>query len=84
MKAYWKGITITLAALVLAACGTPSSSSSSSSVTTLTTISIDGANDVTLDFDVAFNFLTGVTAVGNNGTDYTDDITLSSISTAVN
>ncbi|MGA0875918.1 MAG: carbohydrate binding domain-containing protein [Bacilli bacterium] len=84
MKAYWKGITITLAALVLAACGTPSSSSSSSSGATLTTISINGANDVTLDFDVDFNFFTGVTAIGNNGTDYTDDITLSSISTAVN
>jgi hypothetical protein len=85
MKHYWKGLTITLAALVLAACGTPSSSSSASSSTaSLTTITITGANDVSVEFDADFNFLTGVTATGNNGQDFTSSITLSSISTAVN
>jgi hypothetical protein len=87
MKKYWKGLSITLAALVLAACGTPSSSSSSASssaATTLSTITIVGANDVSVEFDVDFNFLTGVTATGNNGQDFTSSITLSSISTAVN
>lgn len=86
MKHYWKGLTITLAALVLAACGTPSSSSqtSSTSTTTLSSITITGANDVSVEFDVDFNFLTGVTATGNNGQDFTSSITLSSISTAVN
>lgn len=86
MKHYWKGLTITLAALVLAACGTPSSSSSSqaSSTNTLTSITIAGANDASIEFDVDFNFLTGVTATGNDGANYTSSITLSSISTAVN
>lgn len=87
MKKYWKGLSITLAALVLAACGTPSSSSSSASssaATTLSTITIVGANDVSVEFDADFNFLTGVTATGNNGQDFTSSITLSSISTAVN
>jgi len=86
MKHYWKGLTITLAALVLAACGTTSSSSqtSSTSTTTLSSITITGANDVSVEFDVDFNFLTGVTATGNNGQDFTSSITLSSISTAVN
>jgi hypothetical protein len=86
MKKYWKGLSITLAALVLAACGTPSSSSSASSsaATTLSAITITGANDVSVEFDADFNFLTGVTATGNNGQDFTSSITLSSISTAVN
>ncbi len=84
MKHYWKGLTITLAALVLAACGTPSSSSQTSSASTLTSITITGANDISIEFDADFNFLTGVTATGNTGADYTSSITLSSISTAVN
>lgn len=86
MKHYWKGLTITLAALVLAACGTPSSSSSSqaSSTSALTSITISGASDGSVEFDADFNFLTGVTATGNNGTSYTEDLTLSSISPAVN
>ncbi|MBM3909462.1 MAG: carbohydrate binding domain-containing protein, partial [Firmicutes bacterium] len=50
----------------------------------LTTITITGANDVSVEFDADFNFLTGVTATGNNGQDFTSSITLSSISTAVN
>jgi hypothetical protein len=84
MKHYWKGLTITLAALVLAACGTPSSSSQDSSTSALTAITISGANDVSIEFDADFNFLTGVTATGNNGSNYTANLTLSSISTAVN
>ncbi len=86
MKHYWKGLSITLAALVLAACGTPSSSSqaSSTSTSTLSSITITGANDISVEFDADFNFLTGVTATGNNGQDFTSSITLSSISTAVN
>jgi hypothetical protein len=79
MKTYVKGITITLAALVLAACGTPSSSSAP-----LTALTINGANDVSIEFDTSFNFFTGVTATGNDGGTYTENITLSSISTAVN
>jgi hypothetical protein len=79
MKTYVKGITITLAALVLAACGTPSSSSA-----LLTALTINGANDVSIEFDASFNFFTGVTATGNDGGTYTANITLSSISTAVN
>ena len=79
MKTYVKSITITLAALVLAACGTPSSSSAA-----LTALTINGANDVSIDFDTSFNFFTGVTATGNDGGVYTSNITLSSISTAVN
>lgn len=86
MKHYWKGLTITLAALVLAACGTPSSSSSSqaSSASALTSITISGASDVSVEFDADFNFFTGVTATGNNGSNYTENLTLSSISPAVN
>jgi hypothetical protein len=85
MNQHVKGLTITLAALVLAACGSPSSSSQpSSSAATLSTITIAGANDTTLEFDATFNFFTGVTATGNNGQDFTSSLTLSSISTAVN
>jgi hypothetical protein len=79
MKTYVKGLTITLAALVLAACGTPSSSSAP-----LTALTINGANDVSIEFDTSFNFFTGVTATGNDGGTYTSNITLTSISTAVN
>ena len=90
MKNYVKGITITFAALVLAACGTtvpsetPSSSQLVSSETTLTSIEIAGATDVTVPFNESFNLRTGVTATGNNGMNYTSNITFSSTSTAVN
>jgi hypothetical protein len=47
-------------------------------------LTINGANDVNIDFDTSFNFLTGVTATGNDGGTYTANLTLSSISTAVN
>ncbi len=53
--------------LVLFACGekTPE----------LTSITISGADNVTLDFEEAFNVLDGVTALGNDGVDYTSEIT---------
>ncbi|PKK96649.1 MAG: hypothetical protein CVV58_05290, partial [Tenericutes bacterium HGW-Tenericutes-3] len=44
-------------------------------VTELTSIVISGANDATLDFEADFNILTGVTALGNDGVDYTADLT---------
>ena len=90
MKNYVKGISITFAALVLAACGstvpseTPSSSTPVSSEVSLTSIVIAGAADVTIPFNEAFNLRTGVTATGNNGMNYTSNITFSSTSAAVN
>jgi hypothetical protein len=66
----------TLGVLILAACGGTS--------TTLTSITIAGANDATIDFDSTFNFKTGVTATGNDGVSYTSSITLQSSSDAVN
>ena len=91
MKHYVKGVGVTFAALVLAACGgttssssvTPSSSSPSSSEVALASITISGADDVTIPFNEPFNLKTGVTALGNNGTSYTSNITFSSTSTAV-
>jgi hypothetical protein len=79
MKTYVKGLTITLAALVLAACGPTTSSSSP-----LTALTINGATDVSINFDASFNFFTGVTATGNDGGTYTANLSLTSISTAVN
>jgi hypothetical protein len=67
---------LTLGVLILAACGGTS--------TTLTSITIAGANDATIDFDSTFNFKTGVTATGNDGVSYTSSITLQSSSDAVN
>jgi len=43
--------------------------------TALTSIVISGASDATLAFEADFNILTGVTALGNDGVDYTADIT---------
>lgn len=77
MKLHFKGLTVTLAALVLAACGEVPSSSQA-----LTSIAINGANDVSVAFNETFNVFTGVTAVGNNGVSYT--LTVTSTSTAVN
>jgi predicted secreted protein len=79
VKLHFKGLTVTLAALVLAACGEVPSSSQA-----LTSIAINGANDVSVAFNETFNVFTGVTAVGNNGVSYTAQLTLSSTSTAVN
>jgi hypothetical protein len=47
----------------------------------LTSITINGATDITLDFEVPFNVYTGVTAIGNDLVDYTDDITIVSTAT---
>lgn len=47
----------------------------------LTSITINGATDITLDFEQPFNIYTGVTAIGNDDVDYTDDITYVSTAT---
>jgi hypothetical protein len=52
-------------------------------VTPLTAITFSGADDVTVDFDAPFNVLDGVKAVGNNGVDYSDQITYSHVATTV-
>ena len=97
MNRIQKWLPLTTLALILAACGgttssslasstsTPSSTTSSaSSAVTLTSITIAGATSATIDFNTQFNLLTGVTATGNNGVNYTSNITRSSISSAVN
>ncbi len=48
--------------------------------TTLTSITFDGVDDVVLEFEETFNVFTGVTAIGNDGQDYTDEITFESTS----
>lgn len=75
-----KSLGITLAALVLAACGP----ASSSSAVTLTSITIGGATDVEVAFDADFNFFTGVTAIGNDTVSYTSSLTITSTSDAIN
>jgi len=47
----------------------------------LTSITINGATDITLAFETPFNVYTGVTAIGNDLVDYTDDITIVSTAT---
>jgi hypothetical protein len=85
MKKYYTGLTVALSALILAACGvTPTSSTPTSSEVALTSITITGADDITLDFEAPFNLRTGVTATGNNGISYTSQIALTSLSSAVN
>ncbi len=99
MKKMTKWLPLTLFALVLAACGTttpsseassapasstPTSSTEGSSALALSSITISGANDVTVDFDADFNLFSGVTALGDDSVDYTDELTISSISVAVN
>ncbi|MFU8792526.1 MAG: carbohydrate binding domain-containing protein [Acholeplasmataceae bacterium] len=42
---------------------------------TLSAITFSGATDVTIAFESEFNVFTGVTALGNNGVDYTAQIT---------
>ena len=51
--------------------------------TPLTAITFAGADNVTLDFEEEFNVLDGVTATGNNGVDYTDQITYSHVATTI-
>ncbi len=62
-------------ALVLFACTQP---------VELQAITISGADNVTLDFQEEFNVLTGVTALGNDEVDYSDQITYTSTSTITN
>ena len=71
-----KSLGITLAALVLAACG--------SSAVTLFSITIGGANDIEVAFDSEFNLFTNVTAIGNDTEDYSASLTISSTSDAIN
>lgn len=49
----------------------------------LTAITFSGADDVTVDFEAPFNVLDGVKATGNNGVDYTDEITYTHVATTV-
>jgi hypothetical protein len=80
MKNLKMSLSVTLAALLLTACG----SVSSSAAPTLTTITLGGVGAVEVEFDAPFNLKTGVTATGDNNEDYTSLITLASISEAVN
>lgn len=84
---FTKLLSLSLASMFIVGCfgGSSSSSSASSSTsTTLTSITIVGASDVEVEFDASFNLFTGVTATGNNGEDFTDEIVLQSTSSAVN
>ena len=47
----------------------------------LTAITFAGVDDVTLDFATEFNVLTGVTATGNDGVDYTSQMTYNTTAT---
>lgn len=50
----------------------------------LTEITLNGVDNVTsIEFDTEFNILTGVTAVGDDGKDYTELITFSTTSAAI-
>jgi hypothetical protein len=51
---------------------------------TLSAIVYTGVADAEIENGVPFNFLTGVKAMGNDGVDYTDKITITSTSSAVN
>ncbi|MGB0417917.1 MAG: carbohydrate binding domain-containing protein, partial [Acholeplasmataceae bacterium] len=51
---------------------------------TLTEIVVSGIEDISVDNGATFNVLDGVTALGNDGVDYTDQITLVTTSSAVN
>ena len=50
----------------------------------LTSIAFAGVEDLEVENGEAFNFLTGVTATGNDEVDYTDLITMTTTSSAVN
>jgi hypothetical protein len=76
MKNLRISLSVTLAALLLTACGTAAPE--------LTSITLDGVGAVEVEFDSPFNLKTGVTATGNNNVDYSSSITLASISDAVN
>ncbi|MGB1097206.1 MAG: carbohydrate binding domain-containing protein, partial [Acholeplasmataceae bacterium] len=51
---------------------------------TLTEIVVSGIEDISVDNGATFNVLDGVTALGNDDVDYTDQITLVTTSSAVN
>lgn len=74
----------TLAVLLLTACGSANTSESSDSTPALTLITLGGVGNVDVEFDTPFNVKTGVSAIGDDGENYTSLITFASISTAVN
>jgi hypothetical protein len=76
MKNLKISLSVTLAALLLTACG--------SATPELTSITLSGVGAVEVEFEAPFNLKTGVTATGNNNQDYTSLITIASISEAVN
>lgn len=51
--------------------------------TELSAITFAGVDDITLDYAEAFNVLDGVTAIGNDDVDYSDQITYSHVATTV-
>jgi len=63
---------------------TTGSTTTTSSAVVLNSITFAGAADITLDNGVTFNVLTGVTATGNDGVDYTSSIVILTTSSAVN
>ncbi len=67
-----------LAVFTLVACG-----EDVDPVETLTAITFSGVDDVTLDFEEPFNVMDGVTAKGNNGVDYTSEITYTHANTVI-
>lgn len=67
-----------LAVFTLVACG-----EDVEPVETLTAITFSGVDDVTLDFEEPFNVMDGVTAKGNNGVDYTSEITYTHANTVI-
>jgi len=74
---------VLLSAFVLVACNTTPTEEPTPTPTpapVLSVLTISGASDVTIEFDSAFNVLTGVTATGNDGLSYTSQITYVSTS----
>jgi hypothetical protein len=80
MKNLKISLSVTLAALLLTACGSVSNSEGPA----LTTITLGGVGAVEVEFEAPFNVMTGVTATGDNNQDYTNLITFASISPALN
>ena len=72
MKKRWLGLfLLAFGMFALAAC----------SESALTVVTIEGIADVTIDYDSEFNVFTGITAVGDDGKDYTDLIEVTSVCT---
>jgi hypothetical protein len=78
-KKWFLFIVLALSVVFITACEDVPGGSS-----TLTAIVYTGVSDAEIENGVTFNFLTGVKAMGNDGVDYTDKITITSTSSAVN